>query len=491
METACTVWVQKEKKMNDLKSKLENALGKSIDKICPNNFHTFSANHCAHFVSHMTDLRFPFNCKEFKGGNNAPGNIRVHEIFAQCPKVGTFEDRPLDRPVLVFVTRKDVVDLGCKRMANIPQKHIGVLYDGFIYHYSNSNDQVVRWPPEKFFDTFQRVYNGDQGLFYGIIPNSDLQLRVDTNAKKVGAGIAFCLDQRDGGKWYARAVNAENDQEFYVGREVNNKAAQYYGIFRQASEYDGPQFIADNYVRQIDHWAYLLELTGYCESKNYFNVFNTYDRAKFTYGFYQLAAHTPKDNLILFFRRLAELPKARDYFPEIKMVDGHLTRVNENGGTTDLETVMETGPNGQKQLQLFMNYLNPDRKIINAQEVLQVARLIHWTENDTDIARLQVEIAAEILQKKMSQRYHRWYNLDGRSDLICALIADIHHQGRAAKNRVKEALTSADPVDALVHISPKYAGRIADLKKISRRLIAEKKLGHKVYDSAGNEFVYG
>jgi len=477
--------------MNDLKSKLENALGKSIDKICPNKFHTFLTNHCAHFVSHMTGLNFSFNCKEFKGGNSEPGNVRVHEFFAQCPKVGEFEDRPSDRPVLVFVTRKDVVDLGRKRMANIPQKHIGVLFDGSIYHYSNSNNQVVKWLPDKFFDTFQRVYRGDQGLFYGTFPNSDLQLRIDANAEKVGTGLAFFLDRREGNKWYARAVNAENDQEFYVGREVKNQASQYYGIFRRASEYDGPQFDPDNYVAQIDHWAYLLELTGYCESKNYFNVFNTYDRAKFTYGFYQFAAHTPEDNLILLFRRLVELPKAQDYFPEIKMLDGRLTRVNENGGTTDLETVMETGPRGQKQLQLFMNYLNPFRKTINEQEVLQVARLIHWTANDMDTTRLQVETAAEILQRKMSRRYDRWYDLDGRSDLVCAVIADIHHQGRAAKKRVKEALASADPVDALVHISPKYAGRIADLKKISQRLIDEKKLGRKVYDSAGNEFVDG
>lgn len=475
--------------MNDLKTTLENAIGKSIDRICPNKFHNLSANHCAHFVSHMTGLEFSFQCREFKGGNGQPGNVRVHEIFAQCPKVGKFVDKPSDRPVLAFVTRKDMVDLHAKRMRNIPQKHIGVFLDGSVYHYSNSNNEVVKWSPSKFLDVFQQTYSGDQGLFYGIIPNSDLRLRVDPSAVHINQGIAFSLDKREGNKWFARAVNSDNGQEFYVGQEVRNRAKKYFGIFRRSIEYDGPQFAPEDYWEDFDHWAYLLYLTGHCESKNFFNVFNTYDRAKFTFGFYQLAAHTPNDNLILFFRRLTELQKATDYFPEIKMLNGRLTRVNEDGGTTDLETIMNTGPNGQGQLQLFMNYLNPFRKKIDEQEVLQLARIIHWTINDPGVCSLQVEIANEILQRKMSQHYNRWYELDGKSDLICALIADIHHQGRATKSRVKTALKTADPIEALITVNPRYTGRIANLREVSKKLIDEGKLGHKVYDGANNEFV--
>lgn len=474
--------------MNDLKSKLEAALGKSIDKICPNRFHDLSANHCAHFVSHMTGLEFSFHCREFKGGNNRPGNIRVHEIFANCPQVGEFNNKPTDRPVLVFVTRKNVVDLAAKRMTNIPQKHIGVFLDGFIYHYSNTSDEVVKWNPTKFLDVFQEIYDGDQGLYFGIIPNSDLRLRVDSSAEHVDRGIAFTLSKRED-KWFARAVNADDGQEFYVGREVKNPSKNFFGIFRRSNEYDGPQFDPEDHVDKIDHWANLLYLTGHCESRNFFTVFNTYDRAKFTFGFYQFAAHTPNDNLVLLFRRLTELEKAGDYFPEIKMMNGRLTRVNEDGGTTDLETVMNTGPNGQGQLQLFMNYLNPFRKTIDEQEVLQVARIMHWTVNDPSVRDLQVEIANDILQRKMSQEYNRMYALDGRSDSICALIADIHHQGRARKSRVKEALESADPIDALINVNPLQTGRIANLREVFTKLTDEGKLGRKVYDAANNEFV--
>jgi hypothetical protein len=79
--------------------------------------------------------------------------------------------------------------------------------------------------------------------------------------------------------------------------------------------------------------------------------------------------------------------------------------------------------------------------------------------------------------------------LDGKSDLICALIADVHHQGRATKKRVKEALEAADPIEALISVNPLYKGRIANLREVSKKLTDEGKLGHKVYDGASNEFV--
>lgn len=474
--------------MNDLKDKLDSALGKSIDKICPNNFHDLSANHCAHFVSHMVGLEFSFNCKDFKGGSKQPGNIRVHEIFAKCPKVGKFEDAPTGRPVLAFVTRESNVDLANKTMGNIPQKHIGIFIDGHIYHYSNTPDQVVRWTPKKFLDTFEAIYAGKQGLFFGIIPGSDLQLHVDPTGTSVTRGIAFELSKRDGNKWFARATNANDNQEFFVGREILDSNRKFFGIFRKTSEYSGPQFDPEDYVADIDHWAYLLAATGFCESSNFFNVFNTYDRAKFTFGFYQLAAHTPNDNLILLFRKLVALDRAKDYFPDLSPINGRLYRVAADGSTTDLEEAMGTGPNGQSQLQLFMNYLNPFRETIEEQEVLQVARLIHWTANDKEFRLLQVSVANEILQGKMSERYKRWYDLDGKSDLICAIIADIHHQGRASKNKVKAALISNNPVEALITVNPNETGRIRNLRTVINDLVSKGKLGQKQYNAALNEF---
>jgi hypothetical protein len=474
--------------MSNINEVLNSSLGKSIDRICPNKFHDFSSNHCAHYVSHMMGLEFSYNCKEFKGGNKQAGNIRVHEIFSQCPKVGKFNDKPdTDQPLLVFVTRKDVVNLSEKRMVNIPQKHIGVFLDNHIYHYSNSQEKVVKWTPQEFYDRFEHIYRGKQGLFYGTVPGSDLELKIDSNGTNVSQGIAFKL-RKNNNQWFATPLDSTN-KEFYIGRETKQSNPKYFGVFRHTFEYTGYKYKPEEYIETLDHWSYLLYLTGYCESKNYFNVFNTYDRAKFTFGFYQLAAHTPDDNLILFFRRLTELEKFKDYFPELTMQNGKLTRVNQDGAVTNLETVMRTGRNNAKQLQLFMNYLNPIRKLIDEQEILQVARLMHWTEHDPEIRKLQVEVSNEILQHKMAIKYHKWYDLNGQSDLICALIADIHHQGRASKSRVKKALASDDPIEALITINPNYTGRISDLRDITKELLNNGKLGHKRYDAANNEFI--
>lgn len=465
-----------------LKKRLADSLSKPIEEICPNNFHSHSANHCAHFVSHMVGLDFTYNCRDFKGGSETGGNIRVQEIFPRCPLVGNWEDRPnTGEPLLVFVTKTGNVDLAKKKMLNVPQKHIGVFLDGYVYHYSNSQEKAVKWDPETFLDRFETIYSGTQSLFFGTLPGSDLDLDIKDDPAEVANGNAFTL-RNDGSKWFAQT---DGTDEFYVGRETSN--GSYIGLYMRSSEYYGPAFEAADHEERIDHWANLLELTGWGESENHFNVINTYDSAKFTFGFYQLAAHTPYDNLILFFHRLAELPEFADYFPELTIKDGNLHRIDENGGLTDLEEVMATGPNGRRQLQLFMNYLNAHRYEHDRQEVLQAARLIHWSNNSAAMRQMQVDLANDILQHKMS-KYHGWYDLDGASDVICALVADIHHQGRASKTRVTAALHSADPVERLITINPGYSGRIAALRFKLLQMQDAGRFGRKVYHAASNEF---
>ena len=67
-----------------------------------------------------------------------------------------------------------------------------------IYHYSNTPDKVVKWTPQKFLDTFQAIYTGDQGLFFGTIPGSDLLLDVEPTGASVTNGIPFRLEKRTG-----------------------------------------------------------------------------------------------------------------------------------------------------------------------------------------------------------------------------------------------------------------------------------------------------
>jgi hypothetical protein len=149
---------------------METFLDKNIDRICGNNFVDPAANHCAHFVSHAMGFTFSFNCRQHTGGIDTPANIRVQEIFARCPSVGRWEDANVANAQLIFVIRKDAVNLATKTMQNIPEKHIGVYQNGYVYHYFNDEDKVVKQTVPDFFARYQAKYAGDQGLFFGEFP---------------------------------------------------------------------------------------------------------------------------------------------------------------------------------------------------------------------------------------------------------------------------------------------------------------------------------
>lgn len=465
---------------------LDSFVGKNINQICPNNFHNAEMNHCAHFVSHVCGLTFSFNCREFKGGTKAPGNIRVHEIFPVCPKVGLWKDADLSQTQLIFVTLRTNVDLVRKTMVNIPQKHIGIFHKGKVYHYGNTIDKVTTDTPETFFAKFEQFYDGTQGLFFGLIPGSDLELNVQPNGANASAEKKFDLPDPVDGIWKARETGTTDF--FLVGKEINKPGPKFHGLFVPANSYWGPQFRSEDYVAELDHWAVLLEISGACESENHFTLINSYDRAKFTFGFYQLAAHTPQDNLILLFRELATLPSFKNYFPDLKMRDGKLTRVDSNGTSSDLETEFEA-ENGERQIMLFMNYLNPNRKLIDRQEALQAARLMHWAANDPKARRAQVHVSARILQNKMARRHAPKLGLDGKSDVICAIVADIFHQGRSSYATVKAILETGNPIDALLSVSDStQRSRNVRLRKAISDAIDAGKLGQKRYSLAANAF---
>ncbi len=466
-----------------LNEKLESIVGLPIENICKNKFHDHNENHCAHFVSHIIEFEKSYNCKQYKGGNNKGANIRVHEVFESCPLVGNIGDVPSGTDYLVFVTEENNVDVPNKKMGNIPQKHIGIFSSGFIYHYSNTEEKVCKWTKTKFLDTFQKLYKGNQKLFFGLIPGSDLLLKVYDNGFNNSNQYTFELIKNDSNDWSAKCIN--DDSSFYIGKEIKDDKNKFYGLYMPSNKYYGKKYNGLDYVGMIDHWAFLLHATSYCESNHYFNLHNTYDRAKFTFGFYQLAAHTPNDNLILFFKEIYKLSDFKKYFPELIILNGKLTRENENGSTTNLEEVVNNG-----QLQWFMDFLNPNRTLVDKQEILFAARLIHWSNNDQNFRDIQVKIANSILQKKFTERYSKWYNLDGKSDTICAIIADIHHHGRAKKVDVQACLNSSKPEEKLLNINDdKYKNRNSNLKIIISELKAKNKLGIKKYRSGTNEFI--
>ena len=463
---------------------LEALLGKNINAFCGNRFHDPNGNHSAHFVSHVLGFNFGFNCRDYLDGKEEGANLRVHEIFANCPRVGWWEEADERAELLVFVVRRDAVDLARKKMQNIPQKHIGIYSDGLIYHYNNSRDRVVKQTPADFLKRFQTLYAGDQALFFGTLPSSTVQSVKDTGAP---ASYAFEV-RKEGREWYGRLSEAPENQEFLLGVELNQPAKKFHGLCFPTATYYGPIYEAEDYGG-LGHWAYLLDVTGYCESRNRFNLVNTYDRAQFSFGFYQLAAHTPRDNLIIFFRGALLDEQFQKLFPDLELRAGRVFRIGEDGAAIDLEEQVYDAKRKEYTLKHFMSYLNPGRTSIDPQEVVNAARLVWWANESDECARLQVATANEILRKKFAERYVEWYELDGELDIVCAIIADIHHQGRGTKKQVLDALSEEDVESALLAIGKKeHAARIAMLRERLEQWRDVGKMGDKRYRADLNEF---
>jgi hypothetical protein len=148
---------------------LDGYLGREITALCPHGYHDKAFNHCAHFVCHVTSLAIGYTCRQQsnKAVAGKPGAcIRVHDLFASCPKVGLFADAPAGG-VFVFVTSPKAVNLAAKTMVNVPKKHVGIALQGKIWHYSNSKDKVVTASAAEF----RQHYSGQVNeLYFGTMP---------------------------------------------------------------------------------------------------------------------------------------------------------------------------------------------------------------------------------------------------------------------------------------------------------------------------------
>jgi hypothetical protein len=146
-------------------AELNTLLGKNISQICSNGYVNPHDNHCAHFVCHTLGYGFGYTCQAATAGKAPGANLRVHELFARCPGVGRWADKPAQLTTcLVFVTAANHVNVPLKTMANVPKKHVGIFINGTIWHYSNAHHKVVTEQPAQF----SHHYPGPGiELFYG------------------------------------------------------------------------------------------------------------------------------------------------------------------------------------------------------------------------------------------------------------------------------------------------------------------------------------
>ncbi len=289
------------------------------------------------------------------------------------------------------------------------------------------------------------------------------------------AAIQFTFSKVEG-KHFATTAGTR----FYIGTETVYQGR--HGLFNYKLS-DGPVYKPEDYDAAFGHWAWFIAPTAECESKGSFHCLNTYDRAAFTFTFMQFAAHVPEGDFVIFFRRLLQLPEAKDYFPFLELRDGRIWYAR-NGGASQLETSGST--------QALMNYLNSDPNSVDNQELITSARFIHWAQNRQSHRDIQVLTAMDLFKENMLEHGTR-FNLDGWPDYICQVICDIFHQGRAKYALVHEILLSTNNRDTiytkLLNIGAgAYPDRIRTLKAVHKTLRDTGRFV-KVYDAGVRDFV--
>ncbi len=249
-----------------------------------------------------------------------------------------------------------------------------------------------------------------------------------------------------------------------------------------------PGLIYDPSKYEVEHgfWAWFIYPTAMCESKGSFFCLNTYDRAQFTFSFMQYAAHVPNGDFVKFFKKLLALPNAADYFPKLVLQNGRIYYKAQSTGT--LQQLED-----DRTTQALMDYLNPGLSEVEQQELICCARFVHWAMNDPMHVKTQVDVAVEHFRSNMKD-YARDYNLDNVPDKVCLAICDIRHQGRARSSDILNAMNTGGNYEKaynnLVNLGiTHYTDRIKTLKSSVSNLVAQGKLGTKVYNAGSGEFV--
>jgi hypothetical protein len=284
-------------------------------------------------------------------------------------------------------------------------------------------------------------------------------------------------------RWFAKS-DIPGDREFLIGMSVPFKDADgaHRGLYQTPVLNDIPAVFYDRGLAEakLGLWAHFIWPSVTAEGGGHHLVVNTYDRAAFTFGFYQLAAHTPNDNLILLFRALLELPSAKGYFPDLALKGGKVHRID---GTKliSLETVTNVQrptnpPKFEDQIIAFMTYLNPETLDVGLTEALNAARLMHWLVNDKAAVDVSVFVAFAIMKRKLVSLAAK-YNLRGKDPRLALWISDIRHQARGGEAEIRAALSQPTLDSKLASLatigSPKYKTRIATVKAKVAALMAE------------------
>lgn len=282
--------------------------------------------------------------------------------------------------------------------------------------------------------------------------------------------VGFSLEQ--GNKYYGRI----DGTRFFIGSRVSYEGGK--GLMN-VSGTSAQRYDRSVHEPRFGFWAHFIHPTAMAEGALY-HTLNTYDRAHFTFSFLQYAAHVPNGDFVVYLRALLKLPLAGEYFPDLVLEDNRVFRITDSG-VVPLESDTSTAP--------LLDYLNPSMNEVEDTEVIQCAKFVHWAQNDPAHRETQVDVGISNFKEKMVG-YAKRYGLDGADDVICLVVADIRHQGRATSPAIIAALQSSNPLNALLRIGePKYHHRLTTLRREIRALTEEGTLGSYKYRIAHADFV--
>ena len=275
-------------------------------------------------------------------------------------------------------------------------------------------------------------------------------------------------------KYFAKV---DGGKEFFVGQRVH-----YQDNIGLQNETPDPSHLykAADFRREYDFWADFIEPTAVCESKLSFYCLNTYDKAAFTFGFLQFVAQDTNGDFVSWVRSILSLPAAQDWFPDLTLQNGRICKIT-NRGTKQLEDDQST--------QGLMDFLNPHSDAIDDSEVINAAKFIGWQNESSSLEEAQVKTGVQLFSSNM-KLYARKYNLDGIVDNICAVVADIRHQGRGSSSQIMDALRQTNKYEALLEIgSTAYPSRCDTLRKEINDRMTSGVFGQRIYNLHDEKFV--
>ncbi len=325
------------------------------------------------------------------------------------------------------------------------QEHKGIDVDGVFGREAASALNLTFPVTPTAADNKQFIKSNDSSPIEIEIPPSD---NIDNVVRVFQKGDLFSAKTKSG-------------LTFVIGARVSYKGGRV-GVQSTADAVSFGAYKAADFVATLGKWAYFIEPTLRAESAAAFAAVNAYDRAAFTFGAPQFAAHTPKWNFVVYLRRLLELPSAKHHFSELSLrADGAGRRaihVSEGATIRNLEKeydVPRPGGKVEKQLLDFMAYLNERPDQVDSRELLAAARLINWIRLEEVARALQIVVFIDHTKLKFAAAKQKVQNFPASNWRLALWILDILHQGRGRYDEISKALSSSAPEAALKSVGLK------------------------------------